>query len=267
MGVGAGLAAGLLSRLLVVVPPVTEVTMEAPSSSGSAVAAAVEEEEDEEEESKPAVNPPCLSELEEGDEEGEEDEEEEEEDEEEGEEVEAMAGAGSSGRRRAVTSGSSVALMDAGLGVGVGSGTVTDRSVGTGEGQGVGSREADWAAVSSPDSACSTTSPCTMVASGMGEGAETEATASRVSVPSGCSGVCMAGELVLQRVRRALRLKSARVRRLILPSRRRLPTPRRLGVPAATEATSLSRTLAAASASSLIVNFRDSSRVRPDLQP
>lgn len=47
----AGLAEGLLSRLLVAVPPVTEVTIEAESSSGSAATAALEAEEDEEESS------------------------------------------------------------------------------------------------------------------------------------------------------------------------------------------------------------------------
>lgn len=72
--------------------------------------------------------------------------------------------------------------------------------------------------------------------------------------------------VVLQRVRRALRRRSARVRLLILPSRLRRPTLRLLGAPLATTVTSLSRTLAATSVASLTVSFRDSSRVRPDLQ-
>ena len=47
--VGAGLAEGLLSRLLVPVPPVAEVTTEAVSSRRSTAATALEEEEEEEE--------------------------------------------------------------------------------------------------------------------------------------------------------------------------------------------------------------------------
>lgn len=75
-----------------------------------------------------------------------------------------------------------------------------------------------------------------------------------------------AGGVALWRVRRALRRKSALVRLLILPSLLRRPTLRLLGGPVATTATSLSNTPAATSLASLMVSFRDSSCVRPDLQ-
>lgn len=70
--------------------------------------------------------------------------------------------------------------------------------------------------------------------------------------------------VVLLSVRRALRLRSARERRLILPSLRRLPTLRLLG--AATAAVSESKTALATSPASLIVSFNASSLVRPDLK-
>lgn len=68
----------------------------------------------------------------------------------------------------------------------------------------------------------------------------------------------------LQSERRALRLRSARDRRLIRPSLRLLPTLLLLGV--ATVAESESRTAPAASPASLIVSFNDSSLVKPDLK-
>lgn len=265
---GAGLAEGLLSRLLVVVPPVMEVTTDAVSSSGSAAAAALEEDE-EEEESRPAVKAPCLSEGEEGEEAGEEAEEEEGE-EEEGEEVEASAGALSSGSRRDTTSVSSLALMEAGLGlglglgVGVGEGMEAGTAVGTGAGEGSGSKEAHSVGSSRQDSACSTTSPWTTVLSDIGEPTETAGVSSE-ALASACSGDWRVGVGALQRVRRALRRRSALVRLLMRPSLLRRPTLRLLGVPAATTATSLSSTLAATSLASLMVSFRDSSLVRPDL--
>lgn len=262
----AGLAEGLLSRLLVAVPPVTEVTAEAASSKGSAAAAALEDAEEEEEESRPVAKAPRLSDGEEGEEAGEDvDEEEEEED---GEEVEANMGVASSGRRQTGTSGSSLALVEAGLGlglgvgvgVGVGGGSVT----GSGVGGAFGSPETLSAGSSTPSSACSTTSPCTTVPSAMGEPTGTAAM-SKAAPASAPSEGCRVGGVVLQRLRRALR-RSARVRLLILPSLPRRPTLRLFGVTLLTTATSLSRTLDETSAASLMVSFRDSSFVRPDLQ-
>ena len=84
-----------------------------------------------------------------------------------------------------------------------------------------------------------------------------------ISVPS---ADCKAGGVALQRVRRALRRRSARVRLLILPSLLRRPTLRLFGAPVVTTATSLFNTLADTSLESLMVSFRDSSLVRPDLQ-
>lgn len=68
----------------------------------------------------------------------------------------------------------------------------------------------------------------------------------------------------LQSERRALRLRSARERRLIRPSLRLLPTLRLLGV--ATVAESESKTALATSPASLIVSFNASSLVKPDLK-
>lgn len=68
----------------------------------------------------------------------------------------------------------------------------------------------------------------------------------------------------LQSERRALRLRSARERRLIRPSLRLLPTLRLLGV--ATVAESESKTAPATSPASLIVSFNASSLVKPDLK-
>lgn len=99
----------------------------------------------------------------------------------------------------------------------------------------------------------------------MGEPIET-ADMSRAALVSAASADCKVGAVGLHRVRRALRRRSALVRLLILPSLLRRPTLRLLGAPVATTATSLSRTLAATSLASLMVSFRDSSRVRPDLQ-
>lgn len=104
-----------------------------------------------------------------------------------------------------------------------------------------------------------------MVLSEMGEPTETEEM-SREALASAASAACKAEALGLQRVRRALRRRSALVRLLILPSLLRRPTLRLFGVPVATTATSLSRTLAATSLASLTVSFRDSSLVKPDLQ-
>lgn len=97
----------------------------------------------------------------------------------------------------------------------------------------------------------------------MGEPTET-AEISSEALASGVSAACRAG-VALQSVRRALRRRSARVRLLILPSLLRRPTLRLLGAPVATTATSLSNTLAATSLASLMVSFRDSSLVSPDL--
>lgn len=99
----------------------------------------------------------------------------------------------------------------------------------------------------------------------MGEPIET-AEMSSAEVASAASVACRAGVVDLQRVRRALRRRSALVRRRILPSLLRRPTLRLLGAPAATTATSLSSTVAATSLASLMVSLRDSSRVRPDLE-
>lgn len=101
--------------------------------------------------------------------------------------------------------------------------------------------------------------------SDIGEPIET-ADMSRVALVSAASADGKTGAVDLQRVRRALRRRSALVRLLILPSLLRLPTLRLLGALVATTATSLSRTVAATSVASLMVSFRDSSRVRPDLQ-
>lgn len=100
----------------------------------------------------------------------------------------------------------------------------------------------------------------------MGEPMET-ADVSRTVPTSGGSVACWAGAGALQRVRRARRRRSARVRLLILPSLLRRPTLRLFGAPVATTATSVSNTLAATSLASLMVSFRDSSRVRPDFCP
>lgn len=259
----AGLAEGLLSRLLVAVPPVMEVTTEAVSSRGSTATAALEDAEEDEDESRTAAKVPCPSEGEEAGEEAEEEEEEED----EGDEVDTNTGVASSGRRRVGTSGSSLALVEVGLGlglgvgVGVGSGNVT----GSGIGEDFGSMEALSAGSSMPHSACRTTSPCITVLSAMGEPTET-AEVFREALASAASEDCRAGGVALQRFRRALRRRSARVRLLILPSLLRRPTLRLLGAPVATTATSLSSTLAATSLASLMVSFRDSSRVKPDLQ-
>lgn len=155
----AGLADGLLSRLLVAVPPVMEVTTEAVSSRGSTATAALEDAEEDEEESRPAVKAPCLSEGEEGEEAGEEaDEEEEEED---GEVVEASTGAASSESRWVEISGSSFAHVEAGLGLGlgVGAGVGAGNVAGSGGGEAFDSVGVLSAGSSKPQSACSTTSP------------------------------------------------------------------------------------------------------------
>lgn len=89
---------------------------------------------------------------------------------------------------------------------------------------------------------------------------------SNAVLASAASADCRVGGVALQRVRRALRRRSARVRLLILPSLLRRPTLRLLGAPVVTTATSLSSTLAETSVASLMVSFRDSSCVRPDLQ-
>lgn len=104
------------------------------------------------------------------------------------------------------------------------------------------------------------------VLSDMGEPIESAGRSSS-GLGSAASADCRAGGGALQRVRRALRRRSARVRLLILPSLLRRPTLRLLGAPAATTATSASSTPAAASLASLMVSFRDSSCVRPDFCP
>lgn len=152
----AGLAEGLLSRLLVAVPPVIEVTTDAVSSKGSAATAALEDAEEDEDESKAAAKVPCLSEGEESGDDAEEDEEEEE----EGEEVDASTGVTSSRSRWAVTSDSSFALVEAGLGLRLGVGVgVEAGNVTCGTGDGLDSIEALSAGSSTPQSVCSTTSP------------------------------------------------------------------------------------------------------------
>lgn len=157
MGVVAGLADGLLSRLLVTVPPVTEVTTEAVSSKGSAGTVALEDPE-EDEESRPVVKAPCCSE-EEGDEAGEEAGEEEELDEEDGEVVEARTGAASSGSEEGVISVSSFALVDAVLGLGLGRGVGTANVIGSGAGEALGSVTVLSSGSSTPQSTWRTTSP------------------------------------------------------------------------------------------------------------
>lgn len=159
-GVVTGLADRLLSRLLVAVPPVMDVTTEAVSSRGSAATATLEVAEEDEEESKPPANTPCLSEGDEGEEAGEEAEEEEEEEEDE-EVVEASTGAASSESRCPVTSASSLALVEAGLGLGLGVGTRVGggKITGSGVGEPFGSVGAFSAGSSTPHSDCSTTSP------------------------------------------------------------------------------------------------------------
>lgn len=97
-----------------------------------------------------------------------------------------------------------------------------------------------------------------------GTGDATDGTSSVVAVLSVGSAEGTGAAGVLQSVRRALRLRSARERRLIRPSLRRLPTLRLLG--AATGAGSESRTSLATSPASLIVSFNASSRVKPDLR-
>lgn len=256
----AGLADGLLSRLLVAVPPVMEVTTEAASSRGSAGRVALEDDEEEEEdESRPDANAPCLS----GDEvEDAGDEADDEEEDDDGEEVEASTGGISLGRRKAATSGSSLALVEVGLelrlGAGVGAASTTASGV-----KGFCSSEASSAGSSMAQSAWSTTSACTTVLLPTGESMET-AVMSSAALDSAASADCKAGE-TLQSVRRALRRRSTRVRLLILPSLLLLPTLRLLG-PVATKETSLSSTEPATSLASLTVSFRDSSGVRPDLQ-
>lgn len=93
---------------------------------------------------------------------------------------------------------------------------------------------------------------------------DTAAMSKTAAVSSLVSFDCRAGP-VLQRVRRALRRKSARVRLLILPSLLRRPTLRLFGTPAETTSASLSSTVPATSLASLM-SFRDSSRVKPDLK-
>lgn len=154
----AGLAEGLLSRLLVAVPPVMEVTTEAVSSKGSAGTVALEEAEEDEDKSRPAANVPCLS-GEEVEEAGEEADEEEEEEEDDGDVVEARTGAVSLGSRRSVTSGSSVALVEAGLGLGLGAGVGAGRGAGSGVEGGFSSVGAGSTGSSTPQSAWRTTSP------------------------------------------------------------------------------------------------------------
>ncbi len=83
---------------------------------------------------------------------------------------------------------------------------------------------------------------------------QTEGSTSGVAVLSVVSAEGTATVVVLQSVRRALRLRSARERRLIRPSLRLLPTLRLLGV--ATVVESESRTALATSAASLIVSFK-----------
>lgn len=263
----AGLAEGLLSRLLVAVPPVMDVATEAASSKGSTATATLEDAEEDEEESRPVANAPCLSEGEEGEDAGE-DVDEEEEEEEDGEDVEANMGVASSGSRQTGTSCSSFALVEAGLGLGlgVGVGVGVGGGIVTGSGVGVafGSPPTLSAGISTPSSACSTTSPCTTVPSAVGEPTDTE-DISKVAPASAASVVCRVEGVALQRLRRALRRRSARVRLLILPSLLRRPTLRLLGVTLLTTPTSLSRTLVETSLASLMVSFRDSSLVRPDL--
>lgn len=89
---------------------------------------------------------------------------------------------------------------------------------------------------------------------------------SNAALVSGASVVCRAEDVALHKVRRALRRKSARVRLLILPSFRLRPTLRLLVVSVDTADTSLSNMRAGASLVLLMVSFRDSSCVRPDLQ-
>lgn len=237
-----------------------EVITEAVSSRVSAGTVALEDPEDDEE-SKPAAKAPWRSD-EEGDEAGE-DADEEEVEEEEGEVVEARTGAVSLGSKQGVTSGSSLALVEAGLGLGLGAGDGAGNGSGSEVGEAIGSVEALSSGSSTAQSVWSTTSPWTTVLLDMEESMETAATSNTAPV-SPPSVDCRAGA-ALQRVRRALRRKSARVRLLILPSRLRRPTVRRLGAPAATTATSVSSTGPATSLASLMVSLRDSSRVKPDL--
>lgn len=97
-----------------------------------------------------------------------------------------------------------------------------------------------------------------------GTGDATDGTTSGVGVLSVVSAEGTAAVVFLQSERRALRLRSARERRLIRPSLRLLPTLRLLGV--ATVAESESRTAPATSPASVIVSFNDSSLVKPDLK-
>lgn len=101
------------------------------------------------------------------------------------------------------------------------------------------------------------------MASGTGDATDGTTSAGILLSVGSADGTGAAG--VLQRVRRALRLRSARERRLMRPSLRRLPTLRLLGVATAAELDS--RTAPATSPGSLIVSFNDSSLVRPDLWP
>lgn len=97
-----------------------------------------------------------------------------------------------------------------------------------------------------------------------GTGDSTDGTTSVVAVLSVGSAEGTGAAAVLQSVRRALRLRSARERRLIRPSLRLLPTLRLLG--AATGTVSESGTAVSTSSASLIVSFNASSLVRPDLK-
>lgn len=89
---------------------------------------------------------------------------------------------------------------------------------------------------------------------------------SNAVLASAASVDCKDEGVDLHKVRRALRRRSARVRRLILPSLLRRPTLRLLVTPVDTTDTSLSSTLAGTSLVLLIVSCKDSSCVRPDLQ-
>lgn len=155
MGVVAGLADGLLSRLLVTVPPVIEVITEAVSSKGSGGTVALDDP-DEDEESRPLVKVPCCS-GEEGDEAREEAGEEEELDEEDEEVVEARTGTASLGSNEGAISGSSFALVEAVLGLGSEVGTAN--VIGSGTGEVLDSVTALSTGSSMPQSTWSTISP------------------------------------------------------------------------------------------------------------
>lgn len=82
---------------------------------------------------------------------------------------------------------------------------------------------------------------------------------SNVVLVSGTSAAGRAVDVALHKVRRALRRKSARVRRLILPSLRLRPTLRLLVVAVDTTDTSLSNMRAGVSLVLPMVSFMDSS--------